>query len=83
MKIDRKNGFSLNEIIKNTSWKIITPCNYNSFNKSKISKSKYNKSKERTTENSGDDNFGFPCETQSHQQSSILIPNSSKNKNYK
>ena len=83
MKIDRKNGFSLNEIIKNTSWKIVTPINYNSFNQSKICKSKYNKSKERTTENSDDENFKFPCETQSHQQSSILIPNSSRNKNYK
>ena len=55
MQIERKNGFKFNDIIKNTSKKLMRPINYNNFNKSKLSKSKYNKSKERTTENTDDD----------------------------
>jgi hypothetical protein len=77
MKIQRKNGFNLNDIIKSASKKIIRPVNYNNF---KISKK--NKSKERTTENSDEDYIKFPYDTQSFQQSSIIFQNSSKNKIY-
>ena len=77
MKIQRKNGFNLNDIIKSASKKIIRPVNYNNF---KISKK--NKSKERTTENSDEDYIKFPYDTQSFQQSSIIFQNSSRNKIY-
>ena len=76
MKIQRKNGFSLNDIIKSASKKIIRPINNNNFSRDKSMKN--NKSKERTTENSDEDYIKFQYDTQSCQQSSIFF----QNKNY-
>ena len=78
MHKDIKNGFNLSEIIKKTSRKIIRQANYNDNNKSKLFYSKYNKSRFGSTDNSDDENIKYGCETQAFQQSSVIIPNSTR-----
>ena len=78
MHKDIKNGFNLSEIIKKTSRKIIIQANYNDNNKSKLFYSKYNKSRFGSTDNSDDENIKYGCETQAFQQSSVIIPNSTR-----